>query len=138
MVVLPLTEANLDDEPRWYELRDKPIRKTSNTSVTFKSSSNDSLGNIVAKKKKTSFKNRLGRSDKKASEEREEPSAVLRPVRKLSRAFSKLFSKRRNSESSVYNHNIIQFDEVQGSSNDNEQLLLVRSMARRHTGNCFI
>jgi len=42
MIQLPLNEANLEDEPRWYELRDRQARKPSATSVTFKSSSIDS------------------------------------------------------------------------------------------------
>ena len=42
MVQLPLSEANLDDEPRWYELRDRQTRKPSTSSVTFKSSSIES------------------------------------------------------------------------------------------------
>ncbi|CAF3855710.1 unnamed protein product [Rotaria magnacalcarata] len=42
MVQLPLSEANLEDEPRWYELRDRQTRKPSTTSVTFKSSSAES------------------------------------------------------------------------------------------------
>ena len=57
MLILPLVDATLDDEPRWYELRDKPMRKNSNASVTFKSSSNESLRQIVSKKKKNA-KNR--------------------------------------------------------------------------------
>ncbi|CAF0792708.1 unnamed protein product [Didymodactylos carnosus] len=47
MVQLPLLEANLEDEPRWYELRDRQIRKPSTTSVTFKSSSNESQDSLV-------------------------------------------------------------------------------------------
>ena len=54
MIILPLSEANLEDEPRWYELRDKPTRKHSNASVTFKSSSNDSLKTVGSKKSKSS------------------------------------------------------------------------------------
>ncbi|CAF3906692.1 unnamed protein product [Adineta steineri] len=42
MVQLPLDEANIEDEPRWYELRDRQTRKTSASSVTFKSSSAES------------------------------------------------------------------------------------------------
>ena len=42
MIQLPLNEANLEDEPRWYELRDRQTRKPSTTSVTFKSSSVES------------------------------------------------------------------------------------------------
>lgn len=42
MVQLPLSEANLEDEPRWYELRDRQTRKPSTSSVTFKSSSAES------------------------------------------------------------------------------------------------
>ncbi|CAF3060393.1 unnamed protein product [Rotaria sp. Silwood2] len=42
MIQLPLSEANLEDEPRWYELRDRQTRKPSTTSVTFKSSSAES------------------------------------------------------------------------------------------------
>lgn len=42
MVQLPLSEANLEDEPRWYELRDRQTRKPSTSSVTFKSSSIES------------------------------------------------------------------------------------------------
>lgn len=42
MVQLPLDEANLEDEPRWYELRDRQTRKPSASSVTFKSSSAES------------------------------------------------------------------------------------------------
>jgi len=42
MVQLPLNEANLEDEPRWYELRDRQTRKPSTSSVTFKSSSAES------------------------------------------------------------------------------------------------
>ena len=42
MVQLPLDEANLEDEPRWYELRDRQTRKPSTSSVTFKSSSAES------------------------------------------------------------------------------------------------
>ncbi|CAF0986719.1 unnamed protein product [Rotaria sp. Silwood1] len=42
MIQLPLNEANLEDEPRWYELRDRQTRKPSATSVTFKSSSIES------------------------------------------------------------------------------------------------
>jgi hypothetical protein len=42
MVQLPLSEANLEDEPRWYELRDRQTRKPSTSSVTFKSSSLES------------------------------------------------------------------------------------------------
>ena len=42
MIQLPLNEANLEDEPRWYELRDRQTRKPSATSVTFKSSSAES------------------------------------------------------------------------------------------------
>jgi len=141
MIILPLTEANLDDEPRWYELCDKPIRKTSNTSVTFKSSSNDSISKIVTKKKKTSVKSRQGRLNKKGSNEIDETGVkgqVLNPVRKLSRAISRLFSKRRNSESSVHNHNIIQFYEVQDevAQSDHTFLLSARNMVRRHTGKC--
>jgi hypothetical protein len=52
MVILPLSEANLEDEPRWYELRDKPIRKSSLASVTFKSSSNESQDSLYEKKTK--------------------------------------------------------------------------------------
>lgn len=54
MIILPLSEANLEDEPRWYELRDRPTRKTSSASVTFKSSSNDSQDSLCEKKKKAS------------------------------------------------------------------------------------
>ena len=42
MIQLPLREANLEDEPRWYELRDRQTRKPSTSSVTFKSSSAES------------------------------------------------------------------------------------------------
>ncbi|CAF0933689.1 unnamed protein product [Adineta ricciae] len=42
MIQLPLSEANLEDEPRWYELRDRQTRKPSTSSVTFKSSSAES------------------------------------------------------------------------------------------------
>ncbi|CAF2557883.1 unnamed protein product [Rotaria sp. Silwood2] len=42
MIQLPLNEANLEDEPRWYELRDRQTRKPSASSVTFKSSSIES------------------------------------------------------------------------------------------------
>ncbi|CAF0737478.1 unnamed protein product [Rotaria sordida] len=42
MIQLPLNEANLEDEPRWYELRDRQTRKPSASSVTFKSSSVES------------------------------------------------------------------------------------------------
>jgi len=42
MIQLPLNEANLEDEPRWYELRDRQTRKPSTSSVTFKSSSAES------------------------------------------------------------------------------------------------
>ncbi len=42
MIQLPLNEANLEDEPRWYELRDLQTRKPSTSSVTFKSSSAES------------------------------------------------------------------------------------------------
>jgi hypothetical protein len=42
MIQLPLSEANLEDEPRWYELRDRQTRKPSTSSVTFKSSSVES------------------------------------------------------------------------------------------------
>ena len=42
MIQLPLSEANLEDEPRWYELRDRQTRKPSASSVTFKSSSAES------------------------------------------------------------------------------------------------
>jgi len=42
MVQLPLDEANIEDEPRWYELRDRQTRKASASSVTFKSSSAES------------------------------------------------------------------------------------------------
>ncbi|CAF1054232.1 unnamed protein product [Rotaria sordida] len=42
MIQLPLNEANLEDEPRWYELRDRQTRKPSATNVTFKSSSIES------------------------------------------------------------------------------------------------
>jgi hypothetical protein len=42
MIQLPLNEANLEDEPRWYELRDRQTRKPSTSSVTFKSSSVES------------------------------------------------------------------------------------------------
>ncbi|CAF0899970.1 unnamed protein product [Rotaria sp. Silwood1] len=42
MIELPLSEANLEDEPRWYELRDRQTRKPSTSSVTFKSSSVES------------------------------------------------------------------------------------------------
>ncbi len=42
VVQLPLDEANLEDEPRWYELRDRQTRKPSTSSVTFKSSSAES------------------------------------------------------------------------------------------------
>ncbi len=45
-------EANLDDEPRWYDMKDKPMRKNSNTSVTFKSSSNDSQDDGYYEKRK--------------------------------------------------------------------------------------
>ncbi len=51
MIILPLNEANLDDEPRWYELRDKPTRKNSSASVTFKSSSNDSQESLTDRRK---------------------------------------------------------------------------------------
>lgn len=47
MIILPLMEANLDDEPRWYELTDKPMRKISYASVTFKSSSSESINKFV-------------------------------------------------------------------------------------------
>ena len=46
MIQLPLNEANLEDEPRWYELRDRQTRKPSTTSVTFKSSSIESGDSI--------------------------------------------------------------------------------------------
>jgi hypothetical protein len=52
MIILPLSEANLEDEPRWYELRDKPTRKISTASVTFKSSSNESQESLCDKNKK--------------------------------------------------------------------------------------
>ncbi|CAF0936519.1 unnamed protein product [Adineta ricciae] len=42
MVQLPLDEANIEDEPRWYEMRDRQTRKASASSVTFKSSSAES------------------------------------------------------------------------------------------------
>jgi hypothetical protein len=42
MIQLPLNEANIEDEPRWYELRDRQTRKPSASSVTFKSSSAES------------------------------------------------------------------------------------------------
>ena len=42
MIQLPLKEANLEDEPRWYELYDCQTRKASTASVTFKTSSIDS------------------------------------------------------------------------------------------------
>ncbi|CAM4811563.1 unnamed protein product [Rotaria magnacalcarata] len=42
MIQLPLNEVNLEDEPRWYELRDRQTRKPSTSSVTFKSSSIES------------------------------------------------------------------------------------------------
>ncbi len=42
MIQLPLNEANLEDEPRWYELRDRQTRKPSTSNVTFKSSSAES------------------------------------------------------------------------------------------------
>ena len=51
MIMLPLSEANLEDEPRWYDMKDKPTRKNSNTSVTFKSSSNDSQDSLNEKRK---------------------------------------------------------------------------------------
>lgn len=54
MIMLPLSEANLDDEPRWYDMKDKPTRKNSNTSVTFKSSSNDSQDSLCEKRRKLS------------------------------------------------------------------------------------
>ena len=41
IVQLPLSEANLEDEPRWYELRDRQARKPSTSNVTFKSSSTE-------------------------------------------------------------------------------------------------
>ena len=34
-VQLPMSEANLEDEPRWYELRDRQARKASTSNVTF-------------------------------------------------------------------------------------------------------
>ncbi|CAF3449487.1 unnamed protein product [Rotaria socialis] len=46
MIQLPLSEANLEDEPRWYELRDRQTRKPSTTSVTFKSSSAESSESV--------------------------------------------------------------------------------------------
>lgn len=45
-VQVPLIEANLDDEPRWYELRDRQARKSSTTNVTFQSSSNERGGSF--------------------------------------------------------------------------------------------
>ena len=53
MIALPLNEANLEDEPRWYELRDKVNRKNSNASVTFKSSSCDESLESLSEKKKS-------------------------------------------------------------------------------------
>ena len=41
MIQLPMSEANLEDEPRWYELRDRQTRKPSTTNVTFQSSSTE-------------------------------------------------------------------------------------------------
>lgn len=73
MVQLPLSEASLDDEPRWYELRDRQTRKPSASSVTFKSSSAESaesgrkmpplLASIRAQERKSvgvDFPSRLG------------------------------------------------------------------------------
>ncbi len=64
MITLPLVEANLDDEPRWYELTDKPMRKMSNASVTFKSSSSDSLKQLV---KTSSLKSTKKKSTKRSN-----------------------------------------------------------------------
>ncbi|CAF1150980.1 unnamed protein product [Didymodactylos carnosus] len=47
MAQLPLIEANLEDEPRWYELRDRQMRKPSTTSVTFEPSSNEIQDNLI-------------------------------------------------------------------------------------------
>ena len=41
IIQLPLSEANLEDEPRWYELRDRQARKSSTSNVTFHSSSTE-------------------------------------------------------------------------------------------------
>ena len=42
VIQLPLNEANTEDQPLWYELQDRRIRKPSTSSVAYKSSSNES------------------------------------------------------------------------------------------------
>ena len=59
-------------------------------------------------------------------------SQKFAPVRKLSKAFSRLFSSRQNSESDI-KRNILKFD----SDNDNQSGHSKRSSQRRHTGLFF-
>ncbi|CAF0956610.1 unnamed protein product [Brachionus calyciflorus] len=156
MIILPLSEANLEDEPRWYELRDKPTRKTSTASVTFKSSSNDEdssnenkkrtfnfISSRLSRKSALSHKRSLKQSSDNSNESSPSPSMSTGSskkvtVRRLSRAFAKLLSFRRNSESAI-KKNIIQFESEEECTNlQDDQTLSVnkinsRNSQRRHT-----
>jgi len=88
MIQLPLSEANLEDEPRWYELRDRQTRKPSTSSVTFKSSSAESGD---------SFRKMPPLLSKNKSQERTKTSTDLL-LRTINRSTTnKIVSNRRNS-----------------------------------------
>ena len=102
MVQLPLDEANLEDEPRWYELRDRQTRKPSTSSVTFKSSSAES---------NESFRKMPPLLKPSKSQERTKTSADLL-IRALNRSATNkrempsesLSTKRKHSMTQVINH----------------------------------
>jgi len=102
MVQLPLDEANIEDEPRWYELRDRQTRKPSASSVTFKSSSADSSESF--RKMPPLFK--CGKQQQQ--QERTKSSADLL-IRALNRsATNKRESTTTESPSSKRKHSVIQ------------------------------
>ena len=96
IVQLPLNEANLEDEPRWYELRDRQARKPSTSNVTFKSSSTE---------RSDSFRHTL--PPFKANKHQERTSTPTEVVR---RTLHRSGTKRIGSQSAatVRKHSVIQ------------------------------
>lgn len=103
MIQLPLSEANLDDEPRWYELRDRQTRKPSASNVTFQSSSterSDSFRKILPSFKPTKPPDR-GRSSIDMSARTTNEAATLNTRDPVS---SSILNNRKHSIIQALNH----------------------------------
>jgi hypothetical protein len=102
MIQLPMSEASLDDEPRWYELRDRQARKPSTSNVTFKSSSADKADSF--RHMLPSFRSNKSQEQDKSSKDHLARSSNRISTKKRTKTSQSLSASRKHSAIPVPNN----------------------------------